>query len=132
MKIKNLHETSTSTSANFYCGICSLGIWNKEYSSRNPEFHKGLDWNQESKFHRQRIRNPVPGSRIQDPEFQIPLKKIWNLVIGIRNPRCGIQTSKTALHFLTWADQLACSAGQGVSKRSWHCQHRLEAVYRLS
>ena len=39
MKIKKIHKTSASSSANFYCGIRNLGIWNTEYSSRNPEFH---------------------------------------------------------------------------------------------
>ena len=58
------------------------------------------------------IHNPRSG-------IQVPLKKIWSLVTGIRNPARGIQTSKNVLHFLSWADQLACSAGQDVRKMSW-------------
>ena len=47
----------------FARGIQNLGLWNPEYISRNPE----------SKFHWQRIRNPVPG--IRNP---------WR---GVQNPR---------------------------------------------
>ena len=39
MKIKKLHKTSTSSLANCFWRIRNLGIWNTEYSSRNPEFH---------------------------------------------------------------------------------------------
>ena len=34
----------------------TLGFWNGEYSSRNPDPTK--DWNLESKFHCPKIRNP--------------------------------------------------------------------------
>ena len=71
MKIKNLHETSTSTSANFYCGICNLGIWNKEYSSRNPELPQGLDWNQapSSTDKESEIQYLDPESKIHNSKF---------------------------------------------------------------
>ena len=61
------------------CGIWNLGSWNPEYSSRNPESHKGLE-----------------------SEIQVPLTKNWNLVLRIRNPWRGIQNPR--LNFLTWGD----------------------------
>ena len=53
----------------FACGIENPGLWDPEYSSRNP----ANDWNPESKFHLQRLRNQLFG--IQNP---------WR---GIQNPR---------------------------------------------
>ena len=63
---------------NLSCGIWTPGLWNLEYTSRNPDPPKDL------KFHHQRIRNPVPG--IQNPE-SMP----WN------------SEYKTILDSLIWA-----------------------------
>ena len=53
----------------FARGIENPGLWDPEYSSRNP----ANDWNPESKFHLQRLRNQLFG--IRNP---------WR---GIQNPR---------------------------------------------
>ena len=42
----------------FSFGIRNAGLWNPEYSSRDPESTN--DWNPESKFYRQIIRNQEP------------------------------------------------------------------------
>ena len=47
------------------------GLWNPEYSCRNPESHKQLEF-----------------------AIQIQLKKNWNPVIEIRNPWRGIQNPR--------------------------------------
>ena len=45
----------------FACGIRNPGLWNTEYSSRDPESTK--DWNPESRLYGQIIRNQEPISR---------------------------------------------------------------------
>ena len=50
-------------------GILGFGIWNTALGIRNSS----NDWNPESKFHSQRIRNPEA---------------------GVRNPRSGIQNPR--------------------------------------
>ena len=55
----------------FACGIWNPGPWNPEYSCRNPE----SQWQLESRI-------------------QVPLKKIWNPVTGIRNTWRGIQNPR--------------------------------------
>ena len=63
----------------FACAIRNLWSWNPEYSSRNPESHKGLE-----------------------SGIQVPLTKNWNPVPRIRNPWRGIQNPR--LDSLTWGD----------------------------
>ena len=55
----------------FACGIRNPGPWNPEYSCQNPESPLQLE-----------------------SGIQVPLYKIWRLVIGIRNPRRGIQNPR--------------------------------------
>ena len=50
-------------------GILDFGIWNTAQRIRNPT----NDYNPESKYHWQRIRNPVPRLRIPRLSCQIPL-----------------------------------------------------------
>ena len=65
----------------FACGIENPGLWDPEYSSRNP----ANDWNPESKFHLQRLRNQLFG--IRNP---------WR---GIQNPRLSwIPTEEKIFH----------------------------------
>ena len=44
---------------NFSCGVQNPGLWNLEYGSRNLDPTNNC--NPDSKFHWQRIQNPVPG-----------------------------------------------------------------------
>ena len=69
------------------CGIRNYGVSNLEYSSRTPDHT--YDWDPESKFHRQRIRNPVPA--IQNPWY------------GIQNQRLSwipLHGAKITIHFM--------------------------------
>ena len=62
-------------------GILGIGIRIPEYSSRTPESIN--DWNPESKFYRQRIRNPVPGVQNARREIQNP-RLSWIPLHGAR------------------------------------------------
>ena len=62
-------------------GILGIGIRIPEYSSRTPESIN--DWNPESKFYRQRIRNPVPGVQNARREIQNP-RLSWIPLLGAR------------------------------------------------
>ena len=56
----HVKESGFRNPCNFCCGIRYPGLWNPEYSSKNPESYKGLEssswnpestaWNPESKF----------------------------------------------------------------------------------
>ena len=70
---------------NFSCRIRNRGLCHLEHGFRSPD--PTNNWNPESKFHWQRIRNPVP---------------------GVRNPRCGIQNPKTVLYSLSWGEIGLC------------------------
>ena len=60
------------------------------------------DWNSESKFYWQKIRNPVPGTRNPykdlNPESKFHWHRLesstWNPVPGIRDPLRGIQNPR--------------------------------------
>ena len=67
---------------NFACGIQNPGLWNPEYSSRNPKYDF-KDWNSESKFHWQRLESST-----------------CNLESTASNP-----ISKTVLDSLTWGEK---------------------------
>ena len=56
------------------------------------------------------IRNPLT-IRIQNPSST---DKEWNLLPGIRNPRCGIQNSVP--HFLAWGEIQVVGETSGLAK----------------
>ena len=69
-----------------YVRVWNLESWVLEFGFRNTV--QGLwnpinDWNPESKFYRQRIRNPVPGVRNPRREIQNP-RLSWIPLLGAR------------------------------------------------
>ena len=61
----------------------NAGIWNLEFCSCNPESHERLE--KESKFHRQGIRNPVPGIRKNSAESRIQaIKRLPWISVGTK------------------------------------------------
>ena len=76
-------------------GILGLGIRNEAAGIRNPT----NNWN--------------PKSGIQVPE--VPMKEIWNPVIGIQNPRCAIQNPR-----LSWIP--LCGATSEVESKILKCE----------
>ena len=75
--------------------ILGLGIRNEAAGIRNPT----NNWN--------------PKSGIQVPE--VPMKEIWNPVIGIQNPRCAIQNPR-----LSWIP--LCGATSEVESKILKCE----------
>ena len=85
--------TASRIRESFACGIRNTtkfcverqnpGLWNPEFSSRNLEFTH--DWNPETKFHYQGVRNALHG--------------IWKLWRGIQKPRLLLLIN-------TWGDTL--------------------------
>ena len=70
-EIREISAFGIRNAGKFSCRIVNPGLWNLEHGFRNPD--PTNDWNLESKFHCQKICNPVA---------------------GVRNPRCGIQNPR--------------------------------------
>ena len=68
LKNRDLLYAPYATREMFACGIRYPGLWNPEYNSSNAELPK--NWNPDSKFHWQRIHNPLPGIRNPRHETQ--------------------------------------------------------------
>ena len=89
----------------FSWGMQNPGLWTPEYSSRTPD--SNYDWNPKSKFHRQRIRIPVPA--IRNPRY------------GIQNPRLSwipLYGAKITMHFMLKQEANKLDACQTTQK--WH------------
>ena len=68
--VSKVRESEIWNPGIFSRGIGNPVLWNSEYRSRNPD--PTIDWNQESKFHWQKIRYPLPGIRNPWLGFQNP------------------------------------------------------------
>ena len=78
---------------NFSCGVQNPGLWNLEYGSRNLDATNNCNPN--SKFHWQRIQNPVPG--IQNTRRKIRNQGMsWIPICGMKFCFPNFKSSETS------------------------------------